>query len=393
VKKMLFLTTRPPFPPIGGEKIRPYNFIKYLRRDYAIKVLSFAENDKESKEARENTFDDVELEMISLPRIKSYFQTALGLFTDKPLELGYYTSSLMQKAVSRELNSAKYDLVFCHLLRMAHFVEDHKIKKVLDLCDALTLRYALSSSYRKNIFKVIEGIESRRLSIYEPAVIKKFDLALISSSRDKDFLENNLSAKGLQVVENGIDLKKNDYPKIAKDLKKIIFFGNLRTFHNVDAVNFFSREIWPLIKSKVSDARLVIAGANIPSAIMGLKKEGEIEVYSDVEDLDALISSCSVSVAPMRIAVGIQNKVIKSMSLGIPVVVTGVGLGGIAAEDGKSIMIADSRQDFAQKVIMLLSASDLRDNIVSNAFKLLEDKYTWPKVFEGLRAKIDSILT
>jgi glycosyltransferase involved in cell wall biosynthesis len=393
VKKMLFLSTRPPFPPIGGEKIRPYNFIKYLRRDYEIKVLCFTEDDKESKAARENKFDDIELEMISLPRIKSYFQTALGLFTNKPLELVYYASSLMQKAVSRQLNIGKYDLVFCHLLRMAHFVENCKTKKVLDLCDALTLRYAVSSGYRKGIFKLIEGIESKRLAIYEPAIIKKFDLALISSSRDKDFLENRLMAKGLQVVENGVDLKEKKVTEAKKDLMKIIFFGNLRTFHNVDAVNFFYQKIWPLIKSKVSDAKLVIAGANIPPSIIGLKRAGGIEVYSDVEDLDSLISSCCVSVAPMRIAVGIQNKVIKSMSLGVPVVATGAGLGGIAAEDRKNIMIADSCQDFAQKVIMLLSGSDLRDNIVFNAFKLLEDRYVWPKVLEGLKVKIDSILT
>ncbi len=392
MKKMLFLTTRPPFPPRGGERLRPYNFIKHLCGQFRIKVLSFYDSQIERRQALDYRLPEVELDMIGLPKPRSYLQCAVGLFGSRPLELSYYHSPFMLEAVRRQLASGGYDLIFCHLLRLAPYAQGARIAKVLDLSDALTLRYGISSRYRKGPFKIVERIESRRLGAYEPSVIKNFDLNIVSSSVDKAYLEGELGAGGLEVVENGADPEDISPEDRIVEAGKIVFFANLRAFHNIDAISFFYDKIYPLVRSQSGNARLVIVGANMPQKLKRLAGKNGVRVYSDVEDIRPYVRDACVCVAPMRIAVGIQNKVIQSMSLGLPVVTTSIGLGGISAQDGENVLVADDPQVFAQKVLMLLEDAALRQRISARAMDLIRERYSWPALAGKLADRINGLL-
>lgn len=390
MKKILFLTTRIPFPPQGGERLRPYHFIRLLGNEYKITVLAFAESSREEECANGLMTGNVNVRTVVLPRSASYLNCLKGLFSPDPLQTHYYSSGPMRQAVAGELK-AGYDLIFCHLLRMAPYVLDARIPKVLDLCDALTLRYRLASFYRSGVFKVIERLESRRLAVFEPRITARFDLSLVASSSDRDFLENDLHAKGLAVVENGVEETALRSP-VRCDSKKIVFFANMRTFHNVDAVHFFCKEILPLIRKRSKDAVFVIVGSHIPSSIKRMDDGGFVRVHADVPDLEPFIRGACLTVAPMRVAVGIQNKIIQSMALGVPVVTTPIGLGGIGAHDGDEVLVADSPEKFAEKVSDLLSDPALRDRLALAALKLVKERYLWPAVVAGLKQNIEKVL-
>ena len=387
--RMLFLTTRLPFPPVGGEKLRAFNFLKYLSRAWEITLLTFVESEAEKSALKDYSLDNLRVRSVTLPRYQSYLKCLGGFFSREPLETAYYASSEMTRMVKEELDRTKYDLFFCHLIRMAPYVAGYRAqRKVLDMCDAMSLRYSLSSRMRKGPFKFIEYLESKRLERYEPAISKKFDLSFTASIEDKTFLERNSGIQNLEVVENGLDPEDLDFKETPVDLKKIVFFSNLRTFHNVDAVQYFYKSIFPLIKKRVKAAKFFIVGASIPSCILRMGQDSSVSVLSDAPDIRAAVEDACVSVAPMRVAVGIQNKILQSMAFRVPVVTTTRGLGGIQAKPGRDILIADSPVEFAEKVIMLMENPDLRERLRENAYSLVKEKYFWPNIAEELNKKL-----
>src|SRR3989339_860074 len=391
--KMLFLTTRLPFPPVGGEKLRAFYFLKYFSRAWEITLLTFVESEAEKNALRDYGFDNLRARSVVPPRSHFYLKCLKGLFSREPLEIAYYASSKMTQAVREELNSAKYDLFFCHLIRMAPYVAGYRApKKVLDMCDAMSLRYSLSSRFRRGPFKFIEYLESKRLEKYEPEISGKFDLSLVASVEDKKFLEKNLGISGVEVVENGLNPEDLDFKELPVDSNKIVFFSNMRTFHNVDAVQYFYKSIFPLIKKRVKEAKFFIVGASIPPCILRMSRDNSVRIVKDAPDIRAAVEDSCVSVAPMRVAVGIQNKILQSMAFRIPVVATTRGLGGIQAEPGRDVLIADSPAEFAEKVIMLMENRDFRERLKENAYRLVKEKYFWPHMAEELNKKLKSLV-
>ena len=392
--RMLFLTTRFPFPPIGGERLRPFYIIKHLALNWKITILSFIESKKEEGLLKNHPLEGLEVATVHLPRLKSYLHCIGGLFSRQPLETAYYADKKMRALIRKALGSDSYDLIFCHLLRMAPYVENIKgIKKVLDICDALSLRYETSSRYRKGPFKFIEWLEAKRLTAYEARISDKFDLNLVASSTDKYYLEQKLGMSRLDILENGgIDAEIPQRQEIKFDSRKIVFLGNLRTFHNVDAVKYFYRSILPLIKEKINDAKFVIVGAEAPRCILQMQRDRSVSVFKDVSDIRPFIEDACVSIAPMRVSVGIQNKILQSMAYRIPVVTTTLGLGGIRAKPGEEVLVADSAREFAKNIVMLMQDDALRSRLINNAYQLIKEQYLWPDVCNRLNKKLIALL-
>jgi sugar transferase (PEP-CTERM/EpsH1 system associated) len=380
---ILFLTTRIPFPPIGGERLRPFYFIKYLSLKHRITLLSFIEDKKETEKSKDYLSDSLEIKTVYLPKLNSYLNCVGGLLMPYPLQVSYYKSYLMYKLIREQIMREDIDLVFCHLIRMADYLKHIKIKKILDLSDALSLRYRLSSKYRKGVFKFIDYLEYKRLKSYEPKISSYFSLNLVASEIDSRYFKS-MGIKNIYCLPNGVEIEE-DFKEIKSKQSKIIFFANLRAYPNQDAVIYFYREIFPFIKKELKDVKLMVVGAQIPNYIYSLfKEDNSVELYPDVADIKTYIRQATVSVAPMRIGVGIQNKILQSMALKVPVVATTLAKGAIEAEDNKEIIIADKPEGFAKGVIILLKDKDLRDYIAENAFRLVKEKYLWANIVKDL---------
>ena len=166
----------------------------------------------------------------------------------------------------------------------------------------------------------------------------------------------------------------------------------MRAFPNVDAVKYFYRKILPLIKKKINDVKFVIVGANVPRCILQMRKDPSVSVFKDVYDIRPLVEDSCVSVAPMRVSVGIQNKILLSMAYRVPVVTTTFGLGGIRAKIDNEVLVADNPVEFAKKVVILMQDYNLRSQILENAFKLIKEQYLWPDICNRLNKKLIALL-
>lgn len=378
---ILFLS--PVYPsPVGGEKLRPYYIMKYLSRRHRITLFCFLYREDASEE-----FDlNIDAEKLPFGKFSSWFNCIRGIFSNLPIQIFYFHRKEMRYLIKEELKKNKYDLIFCHCVRMSEYVKDFKSpKKVLDMCDALSQRYRLSYKYRGFPFGLVEFIEGNRLKNYEPYISRFFDLNLISSSLDKEYLEK-LGAKNIFLLENGVEYPEQ-IPNINIDYCKIVFFANFRPFPNKDALIYFYKKIFPLVKEEIKKAKLTVVGADIPDFIRK-SRDPSLEIYNCPQDIRSSIENGCVSVAPMRISVGIQNKILQSMAFGIPVVSTSLGLGGIKAQPDRDILIADTPKEFSRKVIMLMKDKELRRKISQNAFEVIKKNYKWEDIVNKLEQRL-----
>jgi glycosyltransferase involved in cell wall biosynthesis len=165
---------------------------------------------------------------------------------------------------------------------------------------------------------------------------------------------------------------------------KIVFIGNMRTLQNQDAVHFFVYSVFPIIKKRIPDVIFYVLGADPPHSIMSISDGKNIVVSGFVNSVEDEIKNAAVAVAPVRIAAGIQNKVLISMACGIPVVLTSVIASAIPElMSGQNCIIADDAREIAGAVIFLLKNTVERNVIAKNGYDLMKSAYSWEKRLEG----------
>jgi len=372
---ILFLTSRNPFPPIGGDKLRVFKFLEFLSKEHSITLFLFT--DRKFKDSDIDSYSKYfsRIEVIYLPSYISYLNCLAGLFGELPLQVYYYRSGKMKRLIDKEIG--KFDLVFVHLIRMAEYVKKYNnIAKILDLTDAISLNYERSIKYQKGLSYLKNKIEKKRVLKYETMVINYFDKSLMVSETDKNYLNKYAKMDSVEVVPNGVNIEYFSFNGNKFDSGNIVFVGNMRTNPNNDAVKYFCNSIFDLVLEKYPDVKFYIVGANPTREVLALGKRRNIIVTGEVEDVRDYIRKAVVSVCPMRTGSGIQNKILEAMALGTPVITSTIGHEGIDAVPGDEILVCDDRYEFAEKIIRLIEDSDLRNKIVFNGRKLIEEKYS-----------------
>jgi glycosyltransferase involved in cell wall biosynthesis len=184
------------------------------------------------------------------------------------------------------------------------------------------------------------------------------------------------------VYANGIRCLSDIDFEYNKD--KIVFVGNMRTLQNQDAVGFFIQDIFPLIKKQIRDIVFYVVGAEPPPFIQRLDDGKNIIVSGFVQSVEDMIKDAAVSVAPVRIAAGIQNKVLVSMACGIPVVLT-----SLIAESmpdlvpGENCVTADTVDDFVCSLIKIIQNKNIRNSIARRGYELVKAHYLWDEKLKG----------
>lgn len=379
--RILFLTSRLPFPPVGGDRLRTFNMVKHLSGDHQVTLVSFIERDEELTVAADFRACYTELVTVKLPRRQSYLNSVRGLFSRLPLQVHYYWSPRMQAVVNREL-SRGYDAVFCHLIRMAPYIINRlDIHKVIDFTDAISLNYERSRALQRGFRGVLNSIEARRVRDYEFYAIDRADAAIFISEVDATSLTRDANKNKIKVVANGVDVEKFGGNPVDYDENKIAFLGNMRTFPNTDAVLYFVREILPLLKEKRPGLKFYIIGNEPNRAVRHLHDGRTVFVTGFVESVVAHLRDCAVMVAPMRAGAGVQNKILEALAAGVPVVTTAIGAEGL---DAGHLEVANNADQFVEKTLALLENKPWRKSRALNGRRYVEETFSWSRQLKDL---------
>lgn len=381
--KILFIANRFPYPPYRGDKLKIYNLCKRLSLKHELHLITFMED--KSDLAYIDNLNPIfkKIELIHLPKIQSLFNVAIGLFRSEPLQVSYFRSAVFQSRLKKILDENSYDAVHVQHLRMAQYATGYKkFYRILDMPDAFSLYWERRKQIPRSVFsRLLDAIESKRVLKYERYILNEFNLNLVCSAEDLQFLKTKHKNINIALLPNGVDTEQfkprhHDY----SHANTLLFTGNMDYDPNVDAVLHFCSDIFPIILKSLPDVKFVIAGQRPIEKIKALDNGNNILVTGFIPDLADMYDTASVVVAPLRFGAGTQNKVLEAMSMGIPVVCSNIGFEGLGIGDGEGAFMRVGAEAFASQVIELLSDPGLRESTGKKGSMVIQNSFSWDRI-------------
>ena len=268
---------------------------------------------------------------------------------------------------------------------MAQFVEPYadlpRIMQFVDLDSLKWRQYAETSRLPRSwIFRR----ESRCLMEYERKLARTFAHSLVCTPRELSDLQRLVPGVAASCVSNGVDLEFFRPQPLVKIPGEMIFTGVMDYYPNVEGVVWFCRDVLPLIRRELPGATLTICGARPDPRVQALARISGVTVTGRVADVRPYMARASVAVVPLRIARGIQNKLLEAMAMGLPAVACTAAAAGVVAAPGRDLFVADDPNDFAAKTLRLLCEDDLRERTGAAARACMEANYRWEHQLQGL---------
>ena len=377
--KILFLSHKIPFPPNRGDRIPSFFRMKHLskKNDLSIAFPCFYEEELKLTDEIKKYCVSIDTELIKPFNAK--LKSLYSVLTRKPLTLPYFYSKKLHKKILKRIEEENFDLIYIFCSSMAQYVMDVKgIKKIIDLVDVDSHKWLQYSKKTFPPLSTLYYLEWKKLKKYEIFLAKNCECTiLISENEKKLFIEHYINNVPTLVVPNGVNLK---YFRPNKNYsykpQKIVFLGAMDYYANVDGVAYFHDKIFPIIKKEIPDAKFYIIGSRPAKAVQKLASK-DVIVTGFVDDVRTYLNDACVCAVPLRIARGIQNKILEAMASGIPVVTSPICNDGVAAVDGENILVGKTPQEFAKYVTDILSNHNLRDKFARNGRKFVEEHYSW----------------
>jgi len=392
--KLLFLANRIPYPPYRGDKLKIYNLARRLSERHELYLITFtqSEEDKQYRSELEKVFKEVHL--VHLPKWRSAINCVQGLWNRLPFQVLYFKSAAMKEALHQLLATHRFDAVHVQHLRMAPYLSEEKeLKRILDLPDAFSLYWERRKKVKRNVLQAfLESIEQRRVLQFE-AVLKEYNLSLVCSQEDLEYLKEKQGVSNIHLLPNGVDLttfvaSDHDY----SHNHTLLFTGNMDYAPNVDAVIYFTQEILPLIHKQFPDKKFVIAGQRPVEKVLALAGE-KVIVTGFVEDIAEVYDRSSVVVAPLRFGAGTQNKVLEAMAMGVPVVCSNIGFKGLGIASGEGAVMQTEKEAFAGSVCDLLASQELRKKVGEKGKEVVRTRFDWDAIAARLEGYFEEIVS
>ncbi len=402
--KILFLSHFIPYPPPGGSSQRNYNLIRELSRNNTVDLLTFTQRLFHPTEDKLGTAISAmkqlcrEVKAIKIPTDYSRFKWLLllffNLFSITPYSVWRFYSREMNNALINMISANNYDIVHIDTIALARHIKYlHGIPTVLNhhnIESTLMLRRAKSE--KNLLIKLYLLMQGKKLRLFEKRIAKKFSVNITVSDQDKSDLQNYCRSALISVVTNGTDI---NYFTPASSMQKysLIYVGGMTWYPNRDAMTYFCREIYPLIRKQMPETEMNIIGNSPPKEVLlAASKDPSIKPLGYVEDIRAFLAQAAVYVVPIRVGGGTRLKILDAMAAGKAIVSTTVGCEGIAVTPGENILIADNPQNFSDQVVMLLKNKEMRDKLSANAREFVAEHYSWEIIGRQLVETYGSIL-
>jgi sugar transferase (PEP-CTERM/EpsH1 system associated) len=385
--KITVVAARFPYPLDKGDRLTVYHMLKHFSKYHEMSLVCFMAPDQNPAWVDKIQPFCQRIEIVPWRKWRAYTNCLLGLPGLTPLQVNYFTDPVMQKTVDKVVHETQPDLLYAYHVRVGNYIEPHRDRvRVLAIQNSLTLNYRRLAKFAPNWWRrIFYSFEYHKLQNSEAKLANKFDKVLLISEHDLRAMDPNPPLDNVFFNPHGVDYSYFSPDLNAeKEKNTIIMTGGMSYAPNVDAAVYFYDEILPIVRQQIPDVKWKIVGANPPSRIQRLDEDPSVQVTGRVPDLRPYMSSAWLGIAPIRIAAGLQNKVLEGMSMGLPMVITSAANEGIKAIKGKHVLIADSAQDFADQIIQLLRNPERSANLGAAAREFIIEEWSWEKHFSDL---------
>lgn len=364
-----------------GSKLRIWNLYKNLSEKFNILVLSFYEKKIENlpNKLKKNFFVLCRDSYLKRNFLLKIFYT---IFSPTPLHIRNFKIKEGERRIKELGEKENIGVIQADEIYTAQYlflVPD--CKRILILHNVDSLFFWRSFLHHPNILrKIFFLLQFLKMRWYEKKIIPKVDKVFCVSENDKKIFEKIFKGKvKFDILPNGVDTERiKPLPYVEKPI--LIYVGAMRYYPNFLAVKWFIEKVFPLILKEINECFFYVVGGGIDEKFKKYEKKYPVKFIGYVENLKEWYEKAKIKVVPLKIGSGTRLKILESMAYGRPVVSTSLGAEGIELEDGENVLIADTPEKFAEKVILLHKNRNLYEKIRRNARKLVEEKYDWKKI-------------
>jgi len=393
--RILYVAHRTPYPPNKGDKIRSFNQLHHLGQRHEVYLACLADDpaDLAHRAALEAFCRSVEV--VRLDRRLAKVRSLCYLPTGRPLTLPYFYVPALARAVRRLCRDHDFDLAYAFSSSMAQYIVNVPgVARVLDMVDVDSDKWRQYSLYTNGLRAGLYKLEWKRMQAYERSVTGQVDRTLVIAPAETQILKRLNPDAAVSEVPNGIDeawfAAQGPWPVTPELLAAqpyVVFTGAMDYFANVDGVTFFAREVWPRVRRQVPALRFYIVGMNPAPAVRALgARDSSIVVTGFVPDTRPYLSHAAACIVPLRIARGVQNKVLEAMAVGVPVVATPPALEGLAVADGREVLCGHDPAALAEALVRAVQRPQDSRERVERARRLVKTQYAWPAILDRLEA-------
>lgn len=386
--KLLFLTSRFPYPLEKGDKLRAYHLLLNLSKNFDIYLFAIHEETPKNEWIEKLSVYCRGIKTVVINRKQSVL--AMLKYQQLPFQVAYFYSEKAKIILTDYLSEVEPDAIFCHLIRMSEYVRGITgLPKILDYMDAFSKGMERMQSGSSWWMKLPASIEKKRLVKYENEIFNTFDYHIIISNQDRAHIPHPQRDR-IEIIPNGVDFNFFKPQNVVKKYD-LLFNGHMSYPPNIASALYTAKAIFPLVKSQSPSATLLIAGADPVNKIKRLNGSG-ITVTGWVEDIRTVYASSRLLIAPMLISIGLQNKILQAMAMKIPCVISKMANNALGATHGKHLFVAETPAEYNQYIQLLLSDKKIYEQIAESAYQFVLSNFTWEENTEIISRKIKELL-
>ncbi len=388
--RVLYFSPRICWPLVSGAHLRDYYFARQLARSAQLTYIGLTNDDDRdaATQLRHRLEPQNGTQVIAIRRDAAYRPANVlrGLLGPVPLNVLNFTSPAVLAQLDQILQQQTFDTIqieSMHLIAYARHIRQAQPRARLIL-DWHNIESEILARYADNDANPLRALYARRTAALsrtvEAELLQLCHAHTVCSQREREVLHQRAPQARIEVVGNGVDC---DFfaasPAPAGPRRDVVFLGKMDYHANIDAALYFVDKIWPQVRTRRPDLRLVIVGAQPPKQILALRDQG-ITVTGTVPDVRPYYQGALASVVPLRVGGGTRLKILEAMAAGTPVISTRLGAEGLEAVDGRDILIADTPEAMADRLVSLQADTPQWHDLVANARRVVQAKYDWSVV-------------
>ena len=394
---ILYLAHRIPFPPDKGDKLRAFRHLTHLAKRHRVWCVCFVDDPLDERHIDTLAKHCQRVIAVSLDRRRAKLRGIMGLMTGSTVTEAFYRSREMDNVLRELSSSVAFDVVTAFSSGMAqHALKVGTKRRVLDLCDLDSAKWLAYAEHSGMCSRAMYRIEGKRLARRERDWLDLFDATILITEAEARDIDDSAATAKLHIVGNGVPLPDIITPDpdgndrgTETDEPVVGFIGQMDYKPNVDAVCWFVDKCWPAVTTVFPGAKFRIVGRSPSESVRRLARVGGVAVVGGVDDVAFELRRFDMSVAPLRIARGLQNKVLEAMAAGKPVVLTTQAAEGIAGRNGREFLVADDPSRIAGCVVRLLKDEACRAEMGRRARAFVDEHHRWDEEL----AKFERVVT
>ena len=377
MNKILFISTRFPFPILGGDKSRSFDILEFLSKKNQVDLICLGENNKIYKK---NLGFCKNITVFHLNFLSRIVNTIFSFLKLEPLQNGFYLSNEMKNYI--DSIEHKYDAIICHLLRSSQYLPDKfEGKKILEITDLPSLNYRQLVGQLSifNPIKYIYIVEKFLVHRYEKKISEKFHSVIFVSNKDAIEAKNKISKKKISVIESAENFVSKLF-KYKKTNNKIIFIGNINYIPNKLACYHFAKNVLKKINIKYPEIEFHIIGNIGYIDKFFLSKYENVVIHGRINNLKNVIKNSICGLCNVNISTGFQYKTLTYMSYGIPVILSINSFVNTKFKKGSEVLVFKNDEELIKSIYHLKNNKRKANQLSINSQKIIKKKYNINKV-------------